>query len=110
MGAYKISGGVSGGVLPFLTTLIVGIAFAAIISVGVLTGGWALLAAGWAAMNFLMWASAIEDADNWEELNALNLVTTLGLSLGVIGLFKLGIQAIPLIITGEGFAFLLGLI
>ncbi len=110
VGAYKISGGASGGVLPFLTTLVIFVAFAAIISVGLLTGGWALLGAGFAFANFLMWANAMGDAESWEELNALHLVTTLGLSLGAIALFKLGIQALPLMITGEGFAFLLGLI
>lgn len=110
VGAYKISGGASGGILPFLTTLIIFIAFAAIITAGVLTGGWALLGAGLAFGNFLMWTNAVSNADNWDELNALNLLTVLGLSLGVISMFKLGLQAIPLIITGEGFAFLFGLI
>ena len=108
VGAYQISGGASGGFLLVLALFMI------VIISGVLTGGWALLGAAWAAVNFAFWISSINDAMNYEEFNNANLIAALALLMGMwlvsLGIVGLSAEGLGLLIFAEGFTFLLGLI
>ncbi|MFY0699690.1 MAG: transglutaminase domain-containing protein [Bermanella sp.] len=109
-GAYKIAGGGNGGLLAFLGFALVFAIFTVVIIAGVLTGGVGLFAAAWAGINFYFWSEGMKNARNYDEFNSNNLVATLALMIGFLGLGALGAEGLALLIFAEAMAFLLSFI
>lgn len=85
--------------------------FGLIIGLGLLSfGAMGFLSAGWALYGFFQWRKGMSSAQNEEEFNQNNAVAAFTAVLSFLALTKLGGEGVALIIAGEGFAFLFGLI
>jgi hypothetical protein len=109
-GAYKIAGGGNGGLLAFLGFALLFAIFTVVIIAGVITGGVGLFAAAWAGVNFYFWTEGMKNARNYDEFNSNNLVATLALMIGFLGLGALGAEGLALLIFADAMAFLLSFI
>ena len=108
VGAYKITGGSSGGWLEFHAMITL---FALAIGLGLFAfSGTGLLVAGWGVVNFDAWLESLKSANTPEEFKRNNAATAAALLIGFLGLQNFGGQAIGVWIFAEGMAFLMGLI
>ncbi|MBS3804675.1 MAG: transglutaminase family protein [Oleiphilaceae bacterium] len=99
VGAYKISGGASGGfVVAFAATVLGILAGLALVSGGYLVLGIAVLA--WELINFGLWIEAIENASNLDEFNEANFGQTMVSILGLMLAPGIGAQAASALIFG----------
>ena len=106
VGAYQISGGVSGGFLvAILVTALAFIAAISLISVGSVVAGVGLLF--WEAWNFNNYIDQINKAKNFDDFNQANInQATIG-ALGLLLVPGIGGAALATIIFGIGFSWAL---
>ena len=106
VGAYKISGGASGGFVVALGTTVLGILGGlALLSGGFFFLGLALLA--WELINFSFWIDSIREADSSDELNEANFGQAIVGSLGLLLIPGIGAPALATVVFGILFSAIL---